>query len=275
MEPKTVHSVFFSPTGTSRAIALATSRGMGGKTEALLDMTCKAPEPPTFSKKDVVVVGMPVYGGRLPQAAVERFQSLEGKGAPAVAVVVYGNRAYEDALAELCDLCTAQGFKVVSAAAFVGQHSFSSKELPIAHGRPDGRDLGRAEQFGIQAKELLGNNRFLDLEKVPGDRPYKPAMSPSVAATATDPEICSQCGACAESCPVQCIEMESGMPQTWQDRCIWCMACVQRCPTGARKIVLPKIYESAKHLHTHCQTRKEPEIFPALQTALFDTQSEK
>ncbi len=264
MEPRTVHSVFFSPTGTSRTITRAVSQGIGGEAEAMLDMTRKAPEPFSFSKKDVVVIGMPVYGGRLPQAAVERFQSLEGNETLAVAIVAYGNRAYEDALAEQCDLCTAQGFKLVSTAAFVGQHSFSSGKLPIAHGRPDRQDLDCAGKFGIQVRELLENGAFLDLETVPGNRPYKPAMQSLEAATATDPESCIQCGACAANCPVQCIEMVDGMPQTWQDGCIWCMACVQACPTEARKIVLPRIHESAKRLHANCQSRKEPEIFRSL-----------
>jgi len=264
MKPGSVHCIFFSPTGTSRTIARAVSRGMGRETASETDLTRKAPEPFVFSPTDVAVVGMPVYGGRLPHAAVERFQSLEGNGTLVVAIAAYGNRDYEDALAELCDLCIAQGFKLVSAAAFVGRHSFSSEELPIAHGRPDRQDIDCAGQFGIQVRELLGNGTFLDLETVPGNRPYKPAMQPLEAATATDPESCSQCGACAASCPVQCIEMVDGMPQTWQDGCIWCMACFQRCPTGARKIILPKIHESAQRLHTHCQSRKEPEIFHPL-----------
>ena len=265
MEPRTIHSIFFSPTGTSRAIVRAVSQGIGGEAEAMLDMTREAPKPYPFSKKNVVVVGMPVYGGRLPQVAVERFQSLEGNETPVVAIVAYGNRAYEDALAELCDLCIAQGFKLVSAAAFVGQHSFSSEKLPIAHGRPDRQDIDCAGQFGIQVRELLENGAFLDLKTVPGNRPYKPAMQAREAATATAPETCSQCGACAASCPVQCIKMVDGMPPTWQDGCVWCMACVQRCPTGARKIILPGIHESAKRLHTNCQNRKEPEIFQPLE----------
>ena len=261
MNYKTTHSVFFSPTGTSRAISRAVSRGIGGE-KAVLDMTRTAPDgQPDFSKDDVMVVGMPVYGGRLPAVTAERFQALEGNGASAVAVIVYGNRAYEDALAELCDLCTAQGFNVVSAAAFVGQHSFSSEKLPIAPGRPDRQDLDLAEQFGNTVRELLDGNRYLNLETVPGNRPYKPAMQPSGAATATDPIACIQCGACAESCPVQCIQMVDDMPQTGQDGCIWCMACIQACPTGARKIVLPKIDEIARHLHGACHTRREPEIF--------------
>ena len=265
MNNETTHSVFFSPTGTSRSIAHTVSREIDGEAEAVLDMTQKAPAPVSFSEKDVVVVAMPVYGGRLPSIAVERFQTLDSNGASAVAVVVYGNRAYEDALVELCDLCVAQGFKLVSAAAFVGQHSFSSEALPIAHGRPDRQDLDSASQFGIQVKEMLENGAVLDLETVPGNRPYKPAMQALEAATATDPATCTQCGACAASCPVQCIEMVDGMPQTSPDGCIFCIACVQACPTGARKIVLPKIHESAQRLHTNCKTQREPEIFQPLE----------
>ena len=264
MKPRTVHSIFFSPTETSRTIARAVSRGIGGDAEARLDMTWNAPERSAFSQRDVVVVGMPVYSGRLPAIAAERFSSLKGSGTPAVAIVVYGNRAYEDALAELCDRCIEQGSKLVSAAAFVGQHSFSSEKLPIAHERPDQQDIDSAKQFGVQVKELLKCDLSLDLETIPGNRPYKPAIQPSEAATATDPETCRQCGACIANCPVQCIEMIDGVPQTLQDRCIWCMACVQCCPTGARKTVLPKIHEITKRLHTHCQSRKEPEIFQPL-----------
>ncbi|MEN7973263.1 MAG: EFR1 family ferrodoxin [Verrucomicrobiota bacterium] len=261
MKPKTPHSIFFSPTGTSRAAVRAVSRGFGG-TEAELDLTKNGSiEQFIFSEEDLAVIGMPVYGGRLPTVAVERFKSLEGNGTPAVAIVVYGNRAYEDALVELYDLCAAQGFKVLSAAAFVGQHSFSSKELPIAHGRPDRKDIDLAEKFGVQIKELLKNGRFLNIEKVPGNRPCKPAMQPSAAATATDPETCRQCGACVAACPVQIIEMVDGMPQTRQDGCIWCMACVQRCPTSARHIAMDKLHESARHLHETLKTRREPEFF--------------
>ena len=259
MKTDTTHSIFFSPTGTSRAITRAVSEAMGETIE--LDITCKAPELTHFSDRDRVVVGMPVYSGRLPLIAVERFRSLEGNGTPVVVLVVYGNRAYEDALVELCDLCIAQGFKVVAAAAFVGQHSFSSEERPIALGRPGRQDLDSAEKFGVQVNGLLKSGTFLDLETVPGDRPYKLVPQSDTAATATDPAACNQCGTCAASCPAQAIEMADGMPQTWQDGCIWCMACVQSCPTGARKIVLPKIQEIAQRLHTNCHARREPEIF--------------
>ena len=56
--------VFYSPTGTSRSVALA-------------------------------VVSVPVYGGRVAETAVERFSRFHAEDSLAVAVVLYGNRAYD------------------------------------------------------------------------------------------------------------------------------------------------------------------------------------
>ena len=208
-----------------------------------------------------LIVSMPVYSGRLPDLAVKRFQALKGNGNPIMPIVVYGNRAYEDALLELCDLCTAQGFQLAGAAAFIGEHSFSSEEFPIAVNRPDQQDLEKAETFGRQLRDRLNNGHVLDIETIPGNRPYKSTPSLDAGATDTHQDECIQCGVCITSCPVTCIEMVDGFPQTRAEDCIWCMACIRSCPTNARILTLPKITESAKRLHTHFQARREPDIF--------------
>jgi len=249
-------AAFFSPTGTSRSIALA----IGGKTREL-DLTRETPSPTIFQGQDLLVVAMPVYRGRLPALAAERFQALEGKNTPAIAVVVYGNRAYEDALLELCNLCTAQGFRVAGAGAFVGQHSFSTPGLPIAEGRPDRQDLEQARRFGDEVRTRLAQNAT-GTPAVPGNHPYKEVPpEPFVSATGVDADPCIGCGKCVSACPTHCIEMANGLPQTEPERCLWCMACIQACPTGARQIILPKIREGAQRLHANCQTRQEPEWF--------------
>jgi hypothetical protein len=51
--------------------------------------------------------------------------TIEGNGALAVAVVVYGNRHYDDALIEWRDILESRNFKVFAAGAFIGEHSFS------------------------------------------------------------------------------------------------------------------------------------------------------
>lgn len=51
-----------------------------------------------------------------------------------------------------------------------------------------------------------------------------------------DPAKCAGCGACAEKCPEEAIEMKDGLPVTRQDLCIECGVCVLVCPFQARDI---------------------------------------
>jgi ferredoxin len=262
MNKKPVHSVFFSPTGTTRSVVQAICQGTGKDSGIEIDLQTPVGGQLFFAVDDPVVIGMPVYGGRLPRLAVERFATVQGSETPAIAVVVYGNRAYDDALLELCDLCATQGFKVTGAAAFVGKHSFSSTEFPIAVGRPDRADIRNAELFGNQC---INGRPLPDINKIPGTRPYKPAMNPAGAAADSNPATCIRCGQCVAHCPANALRMNEGALLTDPNACIWCTACVQACPTGARTITLPKIHEIAERLYKTCQPRKEPEWFLAQQ----------
>ncbi len=260
-----LHSVFFSSTGATRTVTRAVSCGTQYDRREW-DITlpgCSAQN--IFDPDHLVVIGMPVYAGRLPRLAIERLKEMKGNDTPAVALVVYGNRAYDDALLELSDLCTRQGFRVIGAGAFIGKHSFSSPDKPIAADRPDEQDLRQAKQFGRQIKTLLSQSGAdrLKMPTIPGHRPYKPEMQPAGAAGESDPAQCTGCGQCAARCPAGAIHVKNGTVTTKSDLCIWCTACVQACPTGARKITLPKIGEIADRLYNNCQTRKEPEWFLA------------
>lgn len=44
--------------------------------------------------------------------------------------------------------------------------------------------------------------------------------------------ICSQCGECAEVCPVGAIKNEDGVYRIDEEECIGCNACVDVCPEG-------------------------------------------
>ncbi len=104
-----------------------------------------------------MVIGAPVYVRRLPLNAVKRFKRLWANDTKAFVVVVYGNRNYEDALLELVDLSQELGFIPIAAAAFIGEHSFITRELPIAAGRPDEDDLEKAIEFncGFQRRNSM------------------------------------------------------------------------------------------------------------------------
>lgn len=75
-----------------------------------------------------------------------------GGGAAAVAVVLYGNRGYDDALKELCEVLSGNGFCPAAAAAMVGEHAFAPA---LAHGRPDAEDIAAAEAFARNAAHTL------------------------------------------------------------------------------------------------------------------------
>lgn len=40
------------------------------------------------------------------------------------------------------------GLKVIGAGSFIGEHSFSTDETPVAKSRPDNEDLKKTEEFG-------------------------------------------------------------------------------------------------------------------------------
>ena len=145
--------IYYSPTGTSKRVAMAFAEGLDKAGASFpgtrqTDLTTDFSEDPVPLGDSLVVAAAPVYGGRLAETAVKRFSRLKGSGTPAVAIVLYGNRDYEDALVELQDLLEDAGFKVVAAAAFIGEHSYSRPAMPVAEGRPDSADIASAVKFG-------------------------------------------------------------------------------------------------------------------------------
>lgn len=120
----TIHQIAFSPTGGTRRVCELLCSGIEAK--SILTELCVKEEElclPSIAAGDLVVISMPVYAGRVPALAVERLNAVESNGATCVIVAVYGNRAYEDALVEMQDVATAQGFNVVSAVAANAEHS--------------------------------------------------------------------------------------------------------------------------------------------------------
>ena len=109
MNYKHVHVIYFSPTHTSAKIAHAIVEGMGAVSFLESDLTYEMPDSEEVVERELTVVAVPVYGGRVADTAIERLKKFVGKDSPVVPVVVYGNRDYEDALLELSDLLVQQG----------------------------------------------------------------------------------------------------------------------------------------------------------------------
>ena len=211
---------------------------------------------------NVAVIGSPVYAGRLPPLMVERLQQIEGGGRPAVVFVVYGNRAYEDALLEMVDVALAAGFRPLAAAAFVGEHSYSTADMPIAQGRPDAADLAKARRLGEQVAECMGDGtRDMGAAplSLPGHRPGRDLRAPLGVAPAVVGTLCGTCGVCGTVCPTGAIGTDG--PVADGSLCIQCCACIKACPSGARRTVDPRILQVAERLHRTCGHRQEPEVY--------------
>ncbi len=115
----------------------------------------------------MVIIAMPSFGGRAPVVAIERLRKIHGNGAKCVLVCVYGNRAYEDTLAEMEDAAKECGFQVTAAISAVAEHSIMPQ---YAAGRPDETDRKQLIDF---ADKITGKTGSVSTN--PGNRPYKKA----------------------------------------------------------------------------------------------------
>lgn len=264
MKAKTLNLLYFSPTGTSKKVVESFGEGFSGLEPKRVDLTRSITgKDLVFSPGDLVVFGVPVYAGRVATTAVERLEKMEGNGAMAVLVVLYGNREFEDALVELRDLVSASGFKPVAGAAFIGEHSFSGSDMPIAQGRPDADDVAAAKAFAGVVQDLLeplNDGQEVALLKVPGNIPYKEGMPGLPFSPEINKEICTLCAACIDTCPMEAMTLDQEL-HIAVEKCIFCCACVKNCPEGAIQIAAPPILEKVKWLHENCQTPKKPQLF--------------
>ena len=69
---------------------------------------------------------------------------IQANQAQCILVCVYGNRAYDDTLAELEDIARSCGFRVVAAVTAIAEHSIVRQ---IAQGRPDSQDIEELQLF--------------------------------------------------------------------------------------------------------------------------------
>jgi ferredoxin len=252
----------FSPTNTTKKIVSIIADEISSNTRTVIDLTYRAMnKSQQIVKNDGVIFGVPVYSGRIPSIFISRMEGIKGNGQPAIIIVLYGNREYDDALLELKDIVTSKGFTVIAAVAFIGEHSLSSREQPIADGRPDALDIMKAIDYGKRIKTIIDNKNSGKNElKVPGKFPYKEKKAKPIVEITTNQNSCIICNKCITVCPIEAIPKDNPF-FTDGEKCIRCAACIKICPTQARTFVDETSLEIANRLFETCKARKEPEIF--------------
>ena len=270
---KKVWAVYFSGTGTTKKTVnfIADKLAEKFKTKKeIFDFTLPEARKivKEFDKNDIVIFGTPVIAGRVPNVLLKYLDTLKGKEALAVPVVLFGNRDFNDALMELSDILAKDGFKPIGAGAFVGEHSFSKI---LAQGRPDEDDMKIMEEFSNKIYEKITEENFnLDIfvKITHGERPfkyYKPKDAEGnhidirKVTPKTDEKLCDKCGVCAKVCPMGSIDFNNF--STINGICIKCCACIKKCHTGAKYFDDEGYLYHKKDLEEKYKRRAEPEIF--------------
>ncbi|MDE6337340.1 MAG: 4Fe-4S binding protein [Muribaculaceae bacterium] len=250
-----LNALYFSATSTTRKCVTIVASAINLPLASSINIADRNHIPlPDYSKDEAVIVAVPVYGGRIPSLAVDKLTQVKGNGAKAIAMVVYGNRDYDDALLELTDILKAQDFHIIAAAAFIGQHSIFPK---VGTSRPDNSDMKKLSYFGKICSQLL------DMEipgslKIKGNRPYKKYGGVPVHPEGSR-EKCITCGTCVELCPVAAINSEEPW-KTNADTCISCGRCISVCRQGARNYKGIKYNLIGTVFTAAFSKRKEPDI---------------
>lgn len=259
MKTGKINLIYFSPTGSTKRILQYIGKNTGARI-AEYDYTdyCSRDMKLQFTEKETVVFGIPVYSGRVPESAARRLMNVTGKDTPAVLVVTYGNREYDDALIELKDIVEQRGFKTVAAAAFVTEHSIVKT---IAKGRPDSYDFIAIADFTSKVLTKLESIKSISKTgelTVKGNSPYREIKPIPFKPHATSG--CKKCGVCVKVCPVHAIP-EENPKLTDKERCISCMRCVSSCPAQGRRLRSIELWLAKRILSKQCRTEKQPEFF--------------
>ena len=276
MQFKTVWAVYYSGCGSTRRLLRGMAEAAG---EALMlpvrELDYSRPEAREksycFTETDLVFWGSPTYAGRLPNVLLPFLRgNFTGGGAAAVAVVLYGNRSYDDALKELCEVLAGNGFLAAAGAAVTAEHAFAPV---LAHGRPNAEDRAAAAEFARKTALTLRGREHPIPVTVPGREPIGAYYTPLgldgeparflKAKPKTDPEQCTRCGLCAAVCPMGSIPREE--PTECTGICIKCQGCIRECPAGAKYFDDEAFLSHRAMLEQNYIRRRENEFYPPVE----------
>ena len=247
------YKITFSPTGGTQKVAniLTAELFPASKSIDLMDDI----RATAFSEDDVCIIAMPAFGGRVPSVCEKRLDKLQGNGAKAILVAVFGNRAIDDTLLDMKELALAQGFVPVAGIEAVAEHSILRK---FGAGRPDAEDMADLKGFAQQIKAVLESGNVSADLSVPGNTPHKERvngpMKPYGGGT------CNSCGLCVWRCPVRAIPADDPKSVD-KEKCISCLHCIAVCPRSARHLAPELLAATEEKMAPVCSGRKENKLY--------------
>ena len=234
--------IYFSPSQTTKKVVeqVASNFSENAETYDLLTFSSQK----EFSPSDIVIVGMPIFAGRIPKSGRERLSKLKGNSTKAIAIANYGNAHVTDALLELVDLLTENNFDVIATATTISHHSIFDG---VAQGRPDSEDIEKIKNGESLESEIPGNRPYTDYKQLP-------------FTISCDESLCSFCYDCISICPENAIPEDDPLA-TDLNICNRCTACINICPEDARAFTGEAFETKKPEFEKANSKRKEVEIF--------------
>ena len=190
---------------------------------------------PVFDAGDIVLWATPVYAGRIPNKTLDYVRAaIHANGNPSIALVTFGNRAYDNALAELVGLMKEGSMKPVERLS-----TFNAQLLTVSV-------PGEAHPEKYYTPLKVGNAPA-------GFLKAKPSCNSA---------LCTRCGECMDVCPMGSIGEKDGMP-TFDGICIKCQACRRLCPTGAIAFTDPEYLAHVAMIERTFAAPKRAEFYVA------------
>lgn len=254
MKNYSVKVSYFSPTGGTKKAAILLAEKLAEKYE-VIDSTniVNRKNEIALNESDLLIIAAPVYSGKIPQVK-GLFENFKGNKTPCIVMAAYGNRHYDNALAEMQEILETRGFVCIGAIAPIIPHIYSDK---LGVNRPDNEDKNIINTFAISIKDKLKYDNIISV-KVPGERnpEFLEVYPGSKIPKFFNKDKCISCEACERECPVQAIDEKTKEIDT--RICISCMKCSKVCSVGARTF---DDRETKIYLETNYLSKRKIEYF--------------
>ena len=236
----------FSATGNTAAVAKVVAeefRALGAEVEEKditpLSHRMEGIDPASY---DAFVLGSPIHSWRAPRVVRDWLRTLDGGGMRASMFFTFGAFQVHPTHYSTRQILEEQNFVVVSAADFVGAHTFNLGGWRAGVDRPGDSDFAVARDYAQKTyPRLTGADRSVpgEMEKTEHtveqlDSIEQFRFNVLTKLPTREGEDCSMCMICELGCPTGAMSADKGEAEP--GKCITCLACVANCPEGALKI---------------------------------------
>ncbi len=238
--------IHFSQTGNTEKVAQSIRNGIIKGVGQCDLKTLAQVDKNSLAEYDLVGLGCPVFYYQPPFHVRDFMESLPPLDGKQWFVFCTHGSVMGMTLVLMSEALSNKGITVVG-----HHHTYADGTLPFyphptyTTGHPDAADIEEAFSFGKEVAERSQQIAGGDIGLVPVPEPvpeewvgqevgmFSPeTLSQIMPRMHIDPDRCTGCNECADSCPVNGIDVDADPPRI-QDPCIFCWHCANICPSLA------------------------------------------